>query len=259
MRRPRSFGTTRARPENRIPAHHADIHGIGDQRAGRDTAHAELRHGPEPEAQRAAKHDLHDRGIQHQQRRQLHVAGAAQHAGHRVEQPGQHGAAEKHLRVGDRMCQHIATAAEHLEHLGPEDQHAQHEDEAEGDADQERMCRERAGAFAIAGAERTCDGRRHGTAHGTARHGHGQDHCRKHQRHRGQRFHAETSDIGGLRDHHASTGGQRDHVRPGEAEQRTQDRPVGQRAPYRAQWRWQRTFFLIDRDLGDVRHFLSRA
>ena len=259
MRKPAQFWNDARAAGEQIPAHHADVHGVGDQRAGRDTAHAELRHGPEPEAQRAAKHDLHDRGIQHQQRRQLHVAGAAQHARHGVEQPGQHRAAEKHLRVGDRMRQHSATATEHREHLGPEDQHAQHEHEAEGDADQERMRGERSGAFAIAGAERTCDGRRHGTAHGTARHGHGQDHCRKHQRHRGQRFHAKTPDIGGLRDHHASAGGQRDHVRPGEAEQRAQDRPVGQRAPYGARWRRQRTFFLIDRDLGDVRHVLSRA
>ena len=201
----------------------------------------------------------HDRGIEHQQRRQLHVAGAAQHAGHGVEQPRQHGPAEKHLCVGDRMRQHIPASAEHFQNARPEDQHAQHEDEAEGDADQQRMRGERAGALAVACAERPRDGRRHGAAHGTARHGHGQDHCRKHQRHRRQRLDAEPADIGGLRDHHAGAGRQRDHVRPGEAEQRAQNRPVHQRASYRPRRRRQRTLLFIDRDFGDVGHVLSRA
>ena len=118
---------------------------------------------------------------------------------------------------------------------------------------------ERAGALAIAGAERSRNGGGYRTAHGAAGHRHGQDHCRKHQRHCGQRLDAEPADIGGLRDHHTGAGRQRDHVRPGEAEQRAQNRPVHQRASYRPRRRRQRTLLFIDRDFGDVGHVLSRA
>ena len=79
---------------------------------------------------------------------------------------------------------------------------------------------QRRGAFDIAGAERTRDRRRHAAAHGAARHRHGQHHDGKHQRHRGQRLDAEAADIGGLGDHHAGAGGQRDDVGPGQPQQR---------------------------------------
>jgi len=99
----------------------------------------------------------------------------------------------------------------------------------EAGADQQRMCRQDAGAFLVAGAERTGDRRRHAAAHGAPRHGHGQDHERKHQRHRRQRLGAEPADVGGLGDGDAGAGAERDDVRPCEPQQRAQNRAVDQR------------------------------
>ena len=189
---------------------------IGDQRTGGDAAHAELRDRAEAQPERAAENDLADRGREHHQRRQLHVAGAAQNAGHRVHQPRDDRAAEKYLRIGDRLLQHVAAAAEQFQQRRAENQHPQHEDQPEAEADQQRMRRQRRGAIDIAGAERAGDGGGHATAHGAAGHGHGQDHGREHQRHRGQQFHAQPANIGGLGDHHAGARGERNHVRPGE-------------------------------------------
>ena len=45
-----------------IPAHHGDADEIGDQRTGRDAAHAEWRDRPEAETERAAENDLADGG-----------------------------------------------------------------------------------------------------------------------------------------------------------------------------------------------------
>ena len=109
----------------------------------------------------------------------------------------------------------------------------------------------------IAGAERARDRRRHAAAHRAARHGHGQDHERKHQRHRRQRLDAEPADIGGLGDHHAGAGAERDDVRPGEPQQRAQDRPVDQRILRRRLGRRQRTLLLVYGYFGDgdIGHF----
>ena len=232
---------------------------VGGQRTGGDATHAELRDRAEAQAQRAAENDLADGGREHHERRQLHVAGAAQNAGHRVHQPRHHRAAEEYLRIGDRLRQHIAAAAEQFQQRGAEDQHAQHEGQAEADADQQRMRGQRRSAVDVAGAERTRDRRRHAAAHRAARHGHGQDHDRKHQRHRGQRFHAQPADIGGLRDHDAGAGGQRDHVRPGQPQQRAQDRAVDQRVLQRRCRRRKRALLLVDRNFGnaDIGHFSS--
>ena len=145
--------------------------------------------------------------------------------------------------------------------LRAEDQHAQHERQAEADADQQRMRRQRRCAIGVAGAERARNRRRHAAAHRAARHGHGQDHERKHQRHRRQRFDAEPADIGGLGDHHAGAGAERDHVRPCQPQQRAQDRPVDQRVPHRRFRRRKRLFVLVYGNFGDadIGHFFSRA
>ena len=230
---------------------HADR--VGDQRTRGDAAHAELRHRPEPEAERAAEHDLADRGIEDDQRRQLHVAGAAQDRGQRIHQPRHHRAAEEDLDIADRVRQHVAAAAEHFQQRRPEHQHDQRERQPEADADQQRMRRQRRGAFDVAGAERARDRRCHAAAHRAARHRHGQDHERKHQRHRRQRFDAEPADIGGLGDHHAGARAERDHVRPGEPQQRAQDRTVEQRIPRRRRDRREAADVVLgDRNFGDA-------
>ena len=250
MRSPLILGTTRARPEKKIPAHHGDADEIGGQRTCGDAAHAECRDRAEAETERAAENDLADRGGKHQQRRQLHVAGAAQDSGHRVHQPRQHGAAKEDLHIGHRLRQYIAAATEQLQQSPAEDQHAQHEDQPEADPDQQRMRSQRRGAVLVAGAERARDGRGHAAAHRAARHGHGQDHERKHQRHRRQRFDAEPADIGGLGDHDAGGGAECHDVGPGEPQQRRQDRAVQQRILRRRLRRRKRTLVLIDGYLG---------
>ena len=146
---------------------------------------------------------------------------------------GSHRAAEEDLGVADRVRQHIAAAAEQFQQRRAEDQHAQHEGQPETDADQQRVRGQRRGAVDIAGTERARDRRRHAAAHRAARHRHGQDHEGKHQRHRRQRLDAEPADIGGLGDHHAGAGAERDDVRPGQPQQRAQDRAVEQRIPRR--------------------------
>ena len=80
-RRPRIFGIDAARPEIRYQLITRMLTG-GDQRTGGDAAHAELRKRAEAEPERAAEDDLDGGGREHQQRRQFHVAGAAQDAGH---------------------------------------------------------------------------------------------------------------------------------------------------------------------------------
>ena len=185
--------------------------------------------GPRPEAEHAAEHDLQRRREQADQRRQLHVAGAAQDRGQRVHQPRHHRAAEEDLRIADRLRQHVAAPAEQFQQRRAEDQHAEDEAQAEAEPDQQRMRGQRRGAVAVAGADRARDGGGHAAAHRAARHRHGQDHERKHQRHRRQRLDAEPADIGGLGDHHAGAGGQRDHIGPGQPQQRAQDRAVEQR------------------------------
>ena len=246
-------------PREQVPAHRRYADRIGDQRARGDAAHAELRDRAEAEAERAAENDLADRGVKDHQRRQLHVAGAAQDSRHRIHQPGQHRAAEENLRVADGVGQHVAAAAEQFQQPRPEDQHAEHERQPEADRDQHRMRGQRRCAVGVAGAERARDRRRHAAAHRAARHRHGQDHERKHQRHRRQRFDAEPADIGGLGDHHAGAGAERDHVRPGQPQQRAQDRPVDQHIPRRRLGRRQRTLLFVDRNFGngDVGQSLS--
>ena len=190
-----------------VPGHHGDADRIGDQRAGRDAAHAELRDRPEAEAERAAEHDLAHRGIEDHQRRQLHVAGAAQNrrpscssatAARRRRKKSAHSRPPAPARCRGRPA---APAA-----MGPKISMPSMKTRPKQIADQQRMRRQRRGALVIAGAERARDRRRHAAAHRAARHGHGQDHEGKHQRHRGQRLDAEPADIGGLRDHHAGAG-----------------------------------------------------
>ena len=62
MRSPLIMGIMRARPGKDIPRHDGSADRIGDQRAGGDAAHAELRDRAEPEAERAAENDLADGG-----------------------------------------------------------------------------------------------------------------------------------------------------------------------------------------------------
>ena len=120
---------------------------------------------------------------------------------------------------------------------------------------------QRRGALLVAGTDRACDRGRHAAAHRAARHGHGQDHAGKHQRHCRERLDAEPADIGGFRDDDAGAGRQRDYIRPGEPQQRAQNRPVQQRI-FRRRLRWRkRAFVLVDRYFGnaDIGHFCSRA
>src|SRR5882757_8994524 len=64
-------------------------------------------------------------------------------------------------------------------------------------------------------------------------------------------------DIGGLGDDHAGAGAERDHVGPGQPQQRAQNRAVDLRVSYRRLGRRKRTLVLIDRYFGDadIRHF----
>ena len=106
-----------ARPAGeQIPAHHGDA-----DRCRRSASRRRRRAcridgiGPRPRPSVPPRMIWQSGGRQHHQRRQFHVAGAAQNAGHGVHQPGQHGAAEEDLRIGDRLRQHIAAAAEHFQ------------------------------------------------------------------------------------------------------------------------------------------------
>ncbi len=173
-------------------------------------------------------------------RRQFHVAGAAQDRGQRVHQPRQDRAAEEDLNIANGVRQHVAAATEQFEQCRSEDQHDQHESQAEAAADQQRMRGQRAGALLVTGAERPRDRRRHAAAHGATRHRHGQDHERKHQRHRRQQLGAEPADIGGFRDDHAGTRAERNDIRPCEPQQRAQNRAVDQRVSCRRRDRTKR-------------------
>jgi hypothetical protein len=216
-----------------------------------DAAHAELRNRTETEAERATENDLTGGGGEHHQRRQLHVAGAAQDSPHRIHHPGHNRAAEENLGVAEGVGQHAAAAAEQFEQRRAENQHAEHERQSEADADQKCVRGQRRCAVDIARTERARDRRRDAAAHRAARHGHGQDHERKHQRHRRQRLHAKPADIGGLRDHHAGPRAERDDVGPGQPQQRAQDRAVKQRIPRQRLRRRKRTLLLVYGYLGD--------
>ena len=260
MRSPLTTGRDARAAGKNVPCHDGGADGERDQRARGDAAHAELRHRSEPEAEHAAEHDLAGRGVEHDQRRQLHVAGAAQDRGQRIHQPRDHGAAEENLDIADRARQHLAAAAEQLQQRRSEHQHDKREGQPEAAADQQRMGRQRIGARDVAGAERARDRRRYAAAHRAARHRHGQDHERKHQRHRRQQLDAEPADIGGLGDHHAGARAERDHVRPCQPQQRAQYRSVDQRISRRLRQRRKRRLVLIDRKFGDtdIGHFFSR-
>jgi len=123
------------------------------------------------------------------------------------------------------------------------------------------MRRQCGGALVVAGAERPRDRRRYAAAHRAARHGHGQDHERKHQRHRRQRLDTEPADIGGLGDDHAGAGAERDDVRPCQPQKRAQDRAVDQRIPHRRCDERKRLFVFVYRNFGDpdIGHFFSQG
>jgi hypothetical protein len=162
---------------------------------------------------------------------------------------------KKISHIGDRLCQHVAAAAEQFQECRPEDKHAQHERQPEADADQQRMRGERRGAIDISGTECPRDRGCHAATHRPARHGHGQNHAGKHQRHRSQRLDAEPADVGCLGDHHTGACAKRNHVGPCKPYQRAQDRAIEQ-CILRRRLRWRkRTLlfvygYLSDGDVG---------
>jgi len=107
-------------------------------------------------------------------------------------------------------------------------------------------------ARSVSPAPSARDRRGHAAAHRAARHGHGQDHERKYQGHGRQRFHAEPPDIRGFGDHHASTRAERNHVRPREPQQGSQNRPVNQRVPRRRLDRRKRLLVFVYGYFGDA-------
>ena len=203
---------------------------------------AELREGPKPEPQRAAERDLDRGGGEHQRRRQLHVAGAAQDRGKRLHQPRDHGAAEEDVHIAHRLAQHASLPAEQGEQRAAEHQHHEGEGEAEAGCDHQRMHRQRGRASVVARAERTRDRRGHAAAHRAAGHRHRHHDEREHQRHRRERFGAEAADVRCLGDHHGHAGAERKRIGRRKLQQPRQNRIVQQgiwrrRRSRRERWR----------------------
>ena len=105
-----------------------------------------------------------------------------------------------------------------------EQQHDGGEEQSAEQADHDRVQRQRRRAVAVAGAERAADRRRNAAAHGARRHHLRQHHEGEHQRDRGQRFDAETADIGGFGDRHQGGAEHRDDIGKRQLQQRRQDR-----------------------------------
>ena len=148
------------------------------------------------------------------QRRQLHVAGAAQDRGKRVHQPRRTRRRRRRSAYSRppaparcRGRRAVPAAA------GPKISMPSMKVSPKQAPISSACAASVEARVVVAGAERARDRRRHAAAHGAARHRHGQDHERKHQRHRRQRFDAEPADIGGLGDHHAGAGAERDDIR----------------------------------------------
>ncbi len=186
--------------------------------------------GPSPKISSGESGTSSDRAGADDERRDQHVAGAADHAGERVHDPQQHDAAEHDVGIDQRGLERGALAAEQAIERAAPHQHRDRERRADGQIDDERMQHQRVGLLALAGAERARDRRRDAAAHRAGGEHLHQHHAGKHQRHAGERVGAELADpVGldqpgrGLREHHQ-------HVRPGHAQQRRHDRPLQQRA-----------------------------
>ena len=68
--------------------------------------------GPQPSVSAPESGICTERRAGERERRRERVAAAAQHARQRVRDPDQHRAGEEHVRVGERLLQRLALAAE---------------------------------------------------------------------------------------------------------------------------------------------------
>ncbi len=210
--------------------------------------------GPKPEDQERRQRHEQDRACTDDERRDQHVAGAADHACERVHDPEQHDAAEHDVGIDERGLERGTLAAKQAIERAAPHQHGDRERRADEQIDDECMQHQRVGLLALAGAERTRDGRGDAAAHRAGREHLHQHHAGKHQRHAGERVGAELADpVGldqagrGLRAHHQ-------HVRPGHAQQRRHDRPLQQQARARVHRLWRGDRLRGDGRLGTDVH-----
>ena len=184
----------------------------------------ELRQRSQAEHQRPRQRHVHQGGGAERERRQQHVAGAAQRAGERVGEPHQDGAAEHHVRISHGIAEGRILRPEQPVHRPAEAAQQQGEGDPERQGDRQRVNHQAAHRDKVARAERARDRRRDAAAH-RAGGSHLQQHQqREHQRQARERHGPEPADEPGVadRDHRLEHHQQRSRGR--QAQQRRQDR-----------------------------------
>ncbi len=185
---------------------------------------------------------------------QLHIARSSQKRRERVEKPWDDRAAEKYLRIGDRLAQHMAPPAKQCKEMRTEDQHGDHEDQPETNSDQQRMNRKRRRPLGVVGSKRACNRGGDTAAHRAAGHCHHQNDEREHERHRGERLDTKTADVARLGNRDASTRRQRDDIGCREPQQGRKDRSIEQRMADPAPNERQRRLVVFDnRNFGNAK------
>jgi hypothetical protein len=182
------------RPQTAAPDDRA--HGEAREEEGRHVGErgagdAQARQRPPAERERARKRNVHQRGQRERHRRRERIAAAAQHARQGVGEPHADRAGEQHVRVGERLRQRFAPAAEQcVERIAQAEEHGG-EGEARACGDHQRVRDDALRRVLAAGAERARERRGHPAAH-RARREHLQQHDHgKHEREPGERLGAE--------------------------------------------------------------------
>ena len=185
---PRNFSRTIERGERRYAEH--------DQAAARERDHeppagarrTERRDRPPAEDQRRRDGDMDDDAGDEHAGVQAHVAGAAHRVAEEVEHADADGAAERDVRIGERVGEHLVAAAHPPEDDGRRQEHRGREGRRKRERQEEGMEDEVVGALAPSGAERPRDRRRDPRPHAAVRRLQDQHHPRKGERGAGERI-----------------------------------------------------------------------
>ena len=227
---------TRLRPDPRCQASTAAVSAVVKTTAIPAPAIPSAGIGPKPKIKHGRERHQQDHPDTDRQRGHEHVAGPADDTGQGIHQPDQPNTGEHHVRIEERRLERFPLAAERAVERSAEGQDEDGETKAEQQVDDDGMQHQRVGVGAASTTERAGDGRGDAASHSAGgehlhHHEHGKD-----QRHAGQRVSAEMRDPPGLDE---SGRGLRQHdqnVRPGQAQQGRNDRPLQQQARARIEY-----------------------
>ena len=204
----------------RVVRHHGEA-GAGDAQA-RQSGEAEDQRGRQRDEDRAAAEG--DHGRQH------HVAGAADDAGQRVEQPDGDRAGEDDAGVRHRRLQGTVARSHRVVERPPAGQDDGGEHAAEDERDHDRVGHQRVGVGTATGPQRARHRRGDAAAHTARRHRLHQHDERERHRDPGQGVGAEAADEVRLQHVDGDLGQQHDHARCRQPQQGHRDRSLQQAA-----------------------------